>query len=263
MKAYYESNQKLWDDKIEYHKESDFYRLEDFKNGWNSLKSIELNAMGDVKGKSLLHLQCHFGQDTLSWSRLGAKVTGVDFSAKAIQLAKELTEEIGEEANFVESNIMDLDENLKGEYDIVFTSYGTIGWLHDLDKWAANIKRFLKPGGTFLIADFHPFFYMFDWDINKIIYPYFHEKEPEFDISEGTYADKEAPIGGKEYFWAHPISDIISKLLKQGLTLELFEEYDYSPYDCFPNLKKMDEDKYVYQGTKAVLPHVFCMKFKL
>ena len=262
MKEYYQSNQKLWNDKIDYHAKSDFYRLDDFKKGWNSLKSIELEALGDVNGKSLLHLQCHFGQDTLSWARLGAKVTGVDFASKAINLANKLATEIGEEATFVESNIMNLEENLAGEFDIVFTSYGTIGWLHDLDKWAENIKRYLKPNGTFLIADFHPYFYMYDGETGEMKYPYFHEKEPDFDIADGTYADNDAPIGGKEYFWAHPISDIISKLLKQGLTLELFEEYDYSPYDCFPNLTKTEEGKYVYQETKAILPHVFCMKFK-
>lgn len=261
MNQYYKSNQELWDNKVEYHKKSDFYRLEDFKKGWNSLKSIELEGLGDVKGKSLLHLQCHFGQDTLSWARMGAEVTGVDFSPEAIKLARELNDELGLDATFIESNILELDEKLKGQFDIIFTSYGTICWLGDLEKWAKTINHYLKPDGTFFIADFHPILNMFDWEKGTIGFPYFYEKEPSFEVAEGTYADTEAPIGGTEYFWFHSISKVTNLLLEQGLTLDAFKEFPYSPYPCFPNLDKKGEDNYVYNMTAYPLPHVYSLKF--
>ena len=262
MNKYYETNKATWNDKVETHKNSDFYRLEDFKNGWNSLKSIELERLGDVSGKSLLHLQCHFGQDTLSWERLGATVTGVDFSGEAIKLARELTTELDMNARFIESNVLELDKNLEEQFDIVFTSYGTICWLGDLEKWANLINRFLKPGGTFFIAEFHPILNMYEWDTAEIEFPYFYNAEPSYEEVEGTYANQGADIRGKEYFWFHPISKVTNLLLQQGLTLELFEEFPYSPYNCFPNIDKKGEDYYVYNKTKFPLPHAYCLKFR-
>lgn len=262
MKNYYESNQAFWDDKVAYHKKSDFYRLDDFKKGWNSLKKVELEGVGDVSGKSLLHLQCHFGQDTLSWARMGADVTGVDFSSEAIKLARELNDELGLNAQFVESNILELDGKLDQQYDIIFTSYGTICWLGDLEKWAEIVQKHLKPGGFFFIADFHPTLYMYDWETGEIAFPYFFNEEPSFEVIEGTYADNDAPIGGTEYFWFHPISKTINLLTKQGLTLETFNEFPYSPYDCFPNMDKKAEDVFVYKLTKFPLPHVYSLKMR-
>ena len=142
MQDYFDTNKKLWDAKTAIHKDSDFYFLEKFKQGKTSLNKFELDALGDVSGKTMLHLQCHFGQDSLSWARMGAKVTGADISPKAIQLAKELNTELGLDAQFVESNIVELDQNLKGKFDLVFTSYGTITWLPDLDKWAKIVAHF-------------------------------------------------------------------------------------------------------------------------
>lgn len=262
MNRFYEINKATWNDKVEIHQKSDFYRLEDFKNGWNALKSIELEALGDVSGKSLLHLQCHFGQDTLSWERLGATVTGVDFSGEAIKLARELTAELDMNARFIESNVLELDQKLEEQFDIVFTSYGTICWLGDLEKWASLVNRFLKPGGTFLIVDFHPILNMYDWNTAKIDFPYFYNAEPSSEYEEGTYANPDAAIGGMEYFWFHPISKVVNLLLAEGLTLDLFQEFPYSPYNCFPNMDKKGEDYYVYNQTKFPLPHVYCLKFR-
>ncbi len=263
MNTYFEANQQLWNDKVDFHKMSDFYRLEDFKKGWNSLKSIELEGVGDVSGKSLLHLQCHFGQDTLSWARLGATVTGVDFSDKAITLARSLNTELGLNARFILANVLELDQHLEGQFDVVFTSYGTICWLDDLEKWASLVRHYLRPGGTFFIADFHPVLTMYDWETGVIEFPYFYDREPSSEIIEGTYADNNAPIGGKEFFWFHPISKVINTLQQQGLRLEVFQEYPYSPYNCYPNLDKKSEDVYVYNKTKYPLPHAYSLKFTL
>ena len=127
MDEYIKGNRDLWNELTPIHAQSEFYDMEGFKNGRSSmLYPIELEEMGDVSGKSLLHLQCHFGMDTLSWARLGAVVTGVDFSDKSIELARSLSEELGIEADFVCCDIYDLPENLKGEFDIVYTSGGVL-----------------------------------------------------------------------------------------------------------------------------------------
>ena len=157
--------------------------------GRNSLGQPELDALGDVKNKSLLHLQCHFGQDSLSWARLGAKVTGVDFSAKAIQLARSLNNQLRLDARFIQSNVLTLTDILEGQFDIVFTSFGTIIWLDDLTKWAKVIYQFLQEGGTFYIIDFHPILYMYDFSNLQLSYHYFNVTEPYEEIVEGTYAD--------------------------------------------------------------------------
>ncbi|TRO50928.1 class I SAM-dependent methyltransferase, partial [Candidatus Bathyarchaeota archaeon] len=162
MAEYYETNKRRWNELVDIHAKSKEYDLENFIAGKNSLHRVEREKLGDVKGKSLLHLQCHFGLDTISWARLGAKVTGVDFSETAIELAREIAKKVGVDAEFVCSNVYDLPKVHKGEYDIVFTSYGVLCWLQDIEEWARVIAHFLKPGGTFLIVESHPFMWVFD-----------------------------------------------------------------------------------------------------
>lgn len=260
MHEYFKTNQKLWDAKTAVHKDSDFYDLENFKKGATSLKQYELDALGNVHGKSLLHLQCHFGLDSMSFARMGAQVTGIDLSSKSIELARELNAELGLDAKFVESNVLELDKNLEGQFDIVFTSYGTIGWLPDLDQWAKVVNHFLKPGGIFYIIDFHPFLYMFDWDKHVLRYPYFNIGEPFEDVEEGTYADKDSNIALKEYFWQHSIAEPMNALMNQGLQLVHFDEYVDSPYNCVPNMVELENGNYYYGKKELMIPHLFSIK---
>src|SRR4051812_6983269 len=191
MDEYLRSNQELWNHWTELHEKSEMYDLPGFKAGGFRLHDIEKGELGDVSGKSLLHLQCHFGLDSLSWARLGAKVTGVDFSDKALALARSLSAEMDIPATFVHSNIYDLPEHLSEQFDIVFTSYGVLGWLPDLERWAGVVAHFLKPGGTFLVVEAHPFSMVFDNDHEselRVIYPYFVRPEPfKFEV-RGSYA---------------------------------------------------------------------------
>lgn len=256
---YFKSNQELWNKRTAIHKSSDFYDLDGFRKGKNVLNEIELNELGQVSGISMLHLQCHFGLDSMSWSRLGAQVTGVDFSKSAIDTAEDLNTELGLDANFICSNIYDLKNNLDQKYDIVFTSYGTIGWLPDLERWADTIRHFLKPGGIFYIAEFHPVIWMFDDDFSKLTYSYFNQGVIETE-QEGTYADKHSKIKQKEYSWNHSIGDVVNALIKFGLSLQSLNEFNYSPYDCFPNTIKNEEGNFYIQGYEGVLPMVYSIK---
>jgi 2-polyprenyl-3-methyl-5-hydroxy-6-metoxy-1,4-benzoquinol methylase len=164
----FDANKPLWNQRTAIHKDSEFYDLAGFRAGANVLTPIELNEIGDVKGKSLLHLQCHFGMDTLNFSRLGAKCTGIDLSDDAIKLAQQINDELKLDAKFVCCNVYDTSEYVKEQFDIVFTSYGVIGWLPDLDKWAKMIAEKLKPDGFFYMAEFHPVVWMFDEEFTHI-----------------------------------------------------------------------------------------------
>lgn len=257
--SYFEANKKSWNKRTAVHKDSVFYNLESFKKGKSSLHKIELEELGNVKGKSLLHLQCHFGMDTMSWAREGAVVTGVDLSDQAIKLAKEISEELKLDAKFICCNVYDLKENLDKQFDIVFTSYGTIGWLPDLDKWAETIAYFLKPGGIFYIADFHPTLWMMDEIFEKIKYNYFNTEVITEEVS-GSYSDRNAPIKSIEHGWNHPFSEIFSSLLKYGLQIEQFNEFPFSPCNCFNNLEKGSDDMWRIKGMDEKMPMMYSIK---
>lgn len=256
---YISANKELWNKRVAIHVKSDFYDLPKFKSGKSSLNDIELKALGDVKGKSMLHLQCHFGMDTLSWAREGAKVTGVDFSDEAVKIAGELSKEMALEASFICSDIYNLPAKLNQKFDIVFTSYGVIGWLPDLDKWAAVISDFLKPGAIFFIAEFHPVIWMMDDDFSFLKYSYFNDQVIE-TASTGTYGDRNADISGKEYGWNHSLDEIIGSFLKHDLQIIEFREFPFSPYNCFNNMVKGADNMYRIKGLENKLPLIFTIK---
>jgi 2-polyprenyl-3-methyl-5-hydroxy-6-metoxy-1,4-benzoquinol methylase len=256
---YFEANRQLWNNKTPVHKNSEFYGVDAFLQGNTTLNAIELNELGDVSGKKILHLQCHFGMDTLSLARMGAEVTGVDFSDAAIEEAKKLTVQSGLKARFIQANVYDLPSVLNEKFDIVFTSYGVIGWLPDLQLWATVIDNFLKPGGFFYMAEFHPVVWMLDEDFKEVKY-YYHNKELIEVELEGTYADREADLKGKEYSWNHSISEVLNALLSKNLQLQFFNEHSYSPYACFNNLVKGDDGNYRVKGMEDKIPMVYSLK---
>ncbi len=263
MENWLDLNRKLWDNKVPLHVKSDFYRLEQFLQGESSLTKIETDGLAsEVSGKKLLHLQCHFGMDTLSWGRLGAQVTGVDFSPKAIRQARKLARETGQKARFVESDIYSLKENLAGKFDIVFTSFGTIGWLPDLEKWADVIQHFLKKGGVFYIADFHPWLYLFDYESGDLIYDWFNT-EPIVEQVAGTYADRYADLKDVEVGWNHSFEEILGALLGAGLRLEKMREFDCSPFNCFPKMVERAPGEFVWGKYAArKMPHVYSLRLR-
>jgi SAM-dependent methyltransferase len=259
MDDYFEANRQGWNQKTAIHQTAPFYKIAAWKAGATSLNPIELSELGDVTGKKLLHLQCHFGQDTLSWARLGAKVTGCDFSDNAISLARQYSKELDIPARFVCCNVYDLPEHLRGKYDIVFTSYGTIGWLPDLDRWAAVVAHFLKRKGIFYIADFHPVVWMMDENMTRLKYPYHNAGVIETEQT-GSYADRQAGKPYTEYGWNHSLSEIINSLIRHGLQIEFLHEFDYSPYNCFPNTVEDADGNFRIKGLEGILPMVYSIR---
>lgn len=253
-----DQNRRAWNDRTEIHIQSAFYKQHDFIKGWNSLNEIELSLLGDLTGLSILHLQCHFGQDTISLSRMGACATGVDFSEKAIEYAVKIAKEMDSDTPFICCDIYDLPKHLDQQFDLVFTSYGTIGWLPDLNRWAEVISRFLKPGGQFVFVEFHPVVWMFDDHFSHIAYDYFNTG-PLLENWEGTYADKSAAISSPCVMWNHGLGEVINALTACGLNMTQFREYDYSPYPCFQNAIEVEKGKYRIKHLSHKIPLVYSL----
>lgn len=256
---YLEVNKESWNKRTAVHIDSDFYNNEAFVKGKNSLNAIELELLGNIKGKSVLHLQCHFGQDTISLSRLGANAVGVDFSDKAIEIANELNNEEDTNSRFICCDIYDLPNHLNEKFDIVFTSYGTIGWLPDINKWGRVVAKFLKPKGKFVMAEFHPVVWMFNDDFTAIQYPYLNS-EPIIEMEEGTYANKKAKISYECISWNHGLGDVLNSLITNNLSLDQVNEFDYSPYDCFKGTNEYENGKYRIEKLGDKIPMVYAIK---
>ena len=223
-----------------------------------------MRELDDVKGKTLLHLQCHIGTDTLSWAREGAIVTGIDFSDESLKFANQLKEELKLPAKFIYSNVYDLKDNLTGQFDIIYTSQGVLCWLKDLDEWARIINHFLKPDGIFYIMESHPTCYIFDEDNTKdlkVNYPYFHNKEPmKWDDDSPDYADANYIAKNPAYEWQWTLSDIINSLIKVGLKIELLNEYD-KIFFKFYSVMEQDKDGWWYlPNSMNKIPLIFTLR---
>ena len=264
MDAYRRANATLWNNWTALHTKSSYYDVEGFKAGKSTLTSIELDALGAVAGKSLLHLQCHFGLDTLSWARRGATVTGVDFSERAIELARSLAAELALSARFVHADVYDLPAALDEEFDIVFTSYGVLYWLPDLRGWAAVVARFLKPGGTFFIVEHHPFAGIFDGGTTGdlcVARPYFGGPEPQAVDAYGSYAESSTEFQGVMYGWQHPLSEVINAVLAAGLRLEYLNEFAYSEFPSLPTMERSDDGWWrLPKQDGNMIPLVYALK---
>ena len=260
---YFEMNKSSWDFRTKIHVKSDFYSVKKFKTGQiTSLNSIELNELGEIKNKSLLHLQCHFGMDTLSLAQLGAITTGVDLSFESIQYAKFLSKETGIKSDFIRSNVYDIGQKIKTKFDIIFTSYGAIMWLPDLDKWAQLISQYLNKGGFFYIVEFHPVLMLFDDKTPKIQYNYFYSSKPLIENLQNSYTDNPSSdqVQLTECTWSHSLSDIINTLINHGLDIDFIHEFDYSPYNIFSTMKEVETGKWQIESLKGMIPMIFSIK---
>ena len=263
MNEYIQANRRHWDELVPIHERSEYYDVASFKAGACKLKPLELAELGDkVRTKTLLHLQCHFGLDTLSWARRGAIVTGVDFSPQAIEAARALAAECGIEGRFVLSDAYSLPENLDGQFDIVFTSYGALCWLPDLSRWAGVVSHFLAPGGAFYAVEFHAMAGTLEWgeqvsDLD-IRYPYFPTSEPLFFEDDGSYADRQAKLQNRAtYSWPHPPSEVVTTLADAGLRIEFLHEFPYSIEKFFPSMEKRPDGQYQLTRHSESIPIMY------
>jgi len=250
---YKEINKKAWDKRTQVHVDSKFYAVPAFLAGKSTLNPVELEQVGDVQGKNLLHLQCHFGQDTLSWARLGAQVTGVDLSTASIKKAQQLAQKMGIKAHFINDDIYSFGAANQQQFDIVYTSYGVLCWLPDLNQWAQTIANSLKIGGQFNIVEFHPF--------NDLLsgYSYFPTENPDIE-EDGTYTENCTGEKSTMVTWPHTISEVVQSLLNAGLTIDEFHEYPYSPYDCFADLEFVQGKGYQLLFKGQQVPILYSIK---
>jgi SAM-dependent methyltransferase len=260
---YHQANLALWNEWADINAKSKTYDVAGFLAGKDTLTPIELEELGPVAGKTLLHLQCHFGLDTLSWARRGARVTGVDFSDRAVSLAQDLAWQAGLEARFICGDVYALPEALSGQFDVVYTTYGVLCWLRDLKRWAELIARCLKPGGVFYVADFHPFLYVFDDDHPtelRVKHPYFYRPVPMEWAVHGSYADREAQVNQPvEYEWAHSLGEIVSVLAEAGLRIEFLHEHRRSVDKIIACMEQDAEGWWRLKG-ESDLPLMFSLR---
>jgi ubiquinone/menaquinone biosynthesis C-methylase UbiE len=256
-------NQELWDEIAPIHAKA-YKEVDILKEGGIVLDEIELREIGEVEGKTLLHLQCHIGTDTLSWARQGATVTGVDFSEKSLACARQLQQELQLDATFVHANVYDLRTVLDDQFDIVYTSRGVLCWLRDLEEWARIIAHFLKPGGIFYMMEAHPICNVFDEAKPgelAIVHPYFHTPQPTLWADPSPdYADESYIPQHPSYEWNWSLSDILNALLKAGLLLESFNEYDRLFFKCFPGMVNCSERWYCFPQYARKLPLLFTVR---
>jgi SAM-dependent methyltransferase len=275
-------NRARWDELVDVHMRTEFYRLDAFKEGTlvSSIQPViteELFSFIDIKGKSVLHLQCHFGQDTLSWLRLGAaSVVGVDYSSEAIHAARRLASEIGyantNRCRFICHDVltlMDCEELRDDRFDLVITHEGVLCWLSDIKQWGRVVAHFMKPvEGIFYIFEFHPQSHIFDRgekeDELAIVYPYFPDEKgrPIMLDSPGTYTGESEPLKNrKEFEWLWTWSDILSSLLAQGLDLKFVHEFPFSTYSQLPGMVQREDGLYYF--TKQLHRQAISLTFSI
>ncbi|MEQ8867043.1 MAG: class I SAM-dependent methyltransferase [Thalassobaculum sp.] len=263
-----EANRVHWDELVGIHLGSsgpDGYNVEALKRGARPLHAIEEAELGPVDGLDVLHLQCHFGDDSLILAQRGARITGLDYSPAAVAAARGLAAEIGLDARFVEGNVYDAPSLIDGRFDLVFVTWGTICWLPDLPAWARVVAHFLKPGGRFYFCDAHPAARVFDDSAEaaalplgtlRVHYPYFHRAEPTANTASVDYADPEAEIRNQRtYEWEHSVSDVVNAVIGAGLRLDWLHEHDEIAWSLLPVLVPGAQGQYRWpDGFTPKLP---------
>lgn len=256
---WYGDNRDWWDEKVPIHVGSELYGVADFVAGEGSVRDFEIEELGDVDGLTLMHPQCHFGQDTLGWARRGARVTGLDFSPAAVDAATKLAADIGADARFVCADVYDASAAVDGErFDVVYTGLGAINWLRDLERWAAVMASLCRPGGTFYLAEFHPIAASFDDETTEVAlvprYDYFdHEWHDTAETYSGSYADRDAVTEHNdthEHVWT--MGQVITAVCGAGFDLEFLHERDFTLYEALPFLVRTERGYELPAGMPRV-----------
>lgn len=262
-----DANLASWNEAARLHVQdaTGFYNVEAFLAGRDSLYPIESAEIGDVRGKRLLHLQCHFGLDTMSLARRGAQVTGLDFSPVALEAARDIAQRSGIAAQFVESDVYAARQVIEGDFDIVYATWGAIGWLPDIKRWAQVAASMLKPGGILYLAEGHPSTLILDDRSGPILPAYGWRTPPgkpeRFDESESYTGDALADTT-PTYNWIHPLSDIIGGLMDQGLMLEFLHEHETIPWKLFNCMVPAGEGMFRLPDGSVPMPLGFSIRMQ-
>lgn len=262
------ANLDSWNERAEIHAKSEFYGIDTYiENPRHISRTVEFDAteLGNVSGKSLLHLQCHIGTDTISWARLGATVTGVDFSDESIKQARDLSEKSGTPAEFIVGELYETPNVIDEKFDIVYTGIGALVWLPDIRGWAKVVSAMLKPGGTFYVRDGHPMSGTIDVerddDLLVVGYSYFEIKEGVRFDDNATYTDgPHLSKGTVTYEWSHGLGEIVTSLIESGLQIEFLHEHQFAEYHAFPACAGDGKGHWRFPDNPERLPLMFSLK---
>jgi SAM-dependent methyltransferase len=240
---YLDVNRAQWDERADIHATdaTGFYAIDRFMAGEDILTPIDAGEIVDIAGLRVLHLQCHFGLDTLCLVRRGAIATGIDFSPRAIRHARNLAARSGVGATFVEGNVYDAAALAGGNFDLVYTTWGTICWLPDIARWGAVVASLLKPGGRLYLVDGHPGAAILEEVDGRLVPTYGWRTPPSaplmFEASQTYTGDERQLANTKSHEWIHPVGDIVSALLDNGMILERLTEHEVLPWRMFGSME--------------------------
>ncbi|MFC9235670.1 class I SAM-dependent methyltransferase [Streptomyces decoyicus] len=261
-----EANRARWDERVAIHTASDYYDQDGFRRARDVLRDFEVAEVGDVTGRSLLHLQCHFGQDTLSWAHRGAaRVVGLDFSEPAVETAREMAAELGygpDRAAFVTADVYDAAEAVPDTaYDIVYTGIGALNWLPDLERWADTAASLVAPGGFLYLAEFHPLCDALDDETgSRLVHDYF-SRDAWVEETPGTYTNFDAPtVNNRSVEWQHPLGDVVSALAGTGLRIDFLHEHDMTMFQRFAALRRNADGYHRFPGDRPRVPLMYSLK---
>ena len=246
-----ETNRRSWDERAGVHVASSFYGVERYVEDPTFLSEVvrhDQPALGDVASRSMLHLQCHIGTDTLSWARLGADVTGLDFSPEALRIARDLAARAGQSIDFVEGNVLDAPSLVGRRFDVVYASIGVLCWIPSVRDWAQAAAGCLEPGGTLYLRDGHPFLSTFEWerddDLLVCSEPYFESAGPLRYDDPATYTDGPTLEASETVEWAHGVGEIVNAFVDAGLVIERLDEHTTLPWQAFPWMVPVSDDEF-------------------
>jgi SAM-dependent methyltransferase len=240
--SYLEENRATWDDRAQAHAESGGYHVADFIADPSYLSEVvqfDRPRLGDLTGLAGIHLQCHIGTDTISLARLGAQMTGLDFSERSLEMARDISTRCGTHVDFVLGDVYKAPELLGQQFDFVFTGIGALCWLPDIARWATVVRRLLKPGGRLLLREGHPMLWALDEKRDDgllvVRYPYFETVEPLTEETAETYVETDAVLKpGNWHSWNHGLGEVMTALINEGFRIRLFEEHQSVPWNALP-----------------------------
>jgi len=259
-----EVNRRMWDERVPIHVRSDFYDVEGFRAGQPQVQPFEVDELGALGGCRLLHLQCHFGLDTLDLVRMHPTLSavGLDFSEPALETARQLAAELelGDRVRFVQADVRDAVATVgSGEFDVIYTGKGALCWLPDLNEWAAQCATLLRPGGWLYVCEFHPVGSCLDEDQPTVKYDYFDTEAIE-DQTVGTYADLAAQtVHNVSYEWQHSLAQVFEGILGAGFEMRFFHEWDHTLFQLTRWLIKGRDGRYRWPGAGR-LPLMYSLK---